>query len=285
VSKLFHTPLFSRLAVLLVVIITLMFLIGWPANPPISAQVSKATGTARPPALNLSNQLQSTVSVTGVTHSSTGAVLIGCSGSGTLVSADGLILTNAHLVRPSAACALDSILIGLPIVTGQAPVATYYADLVEANVGWDLAVLRISRTLDGRAIDPGTLAVPYVALGDSDTLKLDDTLTTLGYPGGSDPTLTSNSAITRVGTISNFMDEAFVGAHAWIKIAAHLPGGLSGGGAYNDQGELVGIATVVPAPGQAQACRTIQDTNGDGRIDNQDTCIPTAGPDSMALVG
>ncbi len=225
---------------------------------------------------------RATVQVTQVSHAANGQPVIACVGSGTLVSVDGLILTNAHLARSSSLCKSDALLISLTVQTdpsssaqGQPPIATYYADVVEMNLGWDLAVLRIARTLDGRAVNRGTLVLPYVALGDSETLVLDQTIQIAGYPLGDDKT---NGAVSvRPATISNFTDEARVGSHAWIKTNASIAGGMSGGGAYNSAGNLIGIPTIEPSPGTAEACRLIQDTNGDGRVDGQDTCVPTGG--------
>ena len=43
----------------------------------------------------------------------------------------------------------------------------YRADIAQADPGLDLALLRITRQNDGRVIDPATLALPFVELGDS----------------------------------------------------------------------------------------------------------------------
>jgi hypothetical protein len=57
---------------------------------------------------------------------------------------------------------------------------------------------------------------------------------------------------------------------------------MSGGGAYDSAGLLVGIPTVEPTSSGLTGtldgeCRRIQDSNGDGRVDNQDLCIPISG--------
>lgn len=254
----------------------LFSMLGFPLSGTTYAQ--QVTPQASPPLLtgfNLTNARRATVSITQVSHTPNGLPVIDCVGSGTLVSADGLILTNAHFAEPSSRCPSDGIVVGLPVQADLPPVATYYADVVEINVGWDLAVLRIARTLDGRTVDPATLSLPYVALGDSDALQLDNALTVIGYSTGAG---TGNGgAIAAPGTITNFLDEALVGDHAWIKTNATLPGGMSGGGAYNAAGQLIGIPTIEPSPDQPQACRAIQDTNGDGRVDERDRCVPVGG--------
>ncbi len=246
--------------------------------------VSHAQQATPPPpgsGFDLTNAQRATVSITQISHSPGGQPIITCVGSGTLVSSDGLILTNAHFARPSARCAADGIVIGLAIQPDQPPVPSYYADLVEINVGLDLAVLRITRTLDSRTLNSASLVLPFVALGDSGAIKLDDTITALGYSlntAAASSVATASAGITIArGTISNFLDEARVGNRAWLKTNAIIPGGLSGGGAYNAQGQLIGIPTIEPSPDQTQACRAIQDTNGDGRVDSRDSCVPVGG--------
>ncbi len=256
--------------------VLLITLFGIPAGNVIHAQ--QTTPQAPAPVLtgfNLTNALRATVSITQVSQTPSGSPVIDCVGSGTLVSADGLILTNAHFAQSTTRCPSDGIVVGLPVQPDLPPVATYYADVVEMNVGWDLAVLRIARTLDGRAVDPSTLALPYVALGDSDGLQLDNALTAIGYSVGTGAG--NGGAIVAPGTITNFLDEALVGQHAWIKTNATIAGGMSGGGAYNANGQLIGVPTIEPSPDQPQACRAIQDTNGDGRIDERDRCVPVGG--------
>src|SRR5579862_480693 len=69
------------------------------------------------------------VSISQVMMSPQGQPVITCVGSGTLVSADGLILTNAHVALPSARCQSDHLVIGLNIHVGEPPTPTYYAQV------------------------------------------------------------------------------------------------------------------------------------------------------------
>lgn len=233
-------------------------------------QPAGAQGTAQ---VDFNNILRATVFVTSV-FDVPGGRAASCIGSGTLISPDGLILTNAHNVVNSELCRVDEIAVSLTIRLNEPPVPTYYADLVDYNLGLDLAVLRIRRQLDGRLIEPGSLNLPFVELGDSDQMSLDDTVVVFGYPG------LGNEAVTfSRGTILGFTAEARGGERAWLKTSATILGTMSGGGAFDAEGRLIGIPTTSPAGGADAAldCRQVQDTNGDGQVDNRDSCVPVGG--------
>ncbi|MCD4687516.1 MAG: serine protease, partial [Anaerolineae bacterium] len=208
------------------------------------------------------------------TYESRGQQVISCVGSGSLVSSDGLILTNAHIALPSEICRADRIVISITVNLNEPPIPTYTAEIVDSSKGLDLAVLRINGYLDGREIEPGTLHLPFVELGDSLGVTLDDTITVVGYADfGNAP------VDTRRGTISGFTAESRAGDRAWIRTSASIPGTISGGGAYNRDGKLIGIPTIAPAraAGEILNCRVIQDTNDDGRADDNDRCVPVGG--------
>lgn len=223
--------------------------------------------------LNQDSIKQATVFVMQVSDRS-GEPVISCVGSGTLVSADGLILTNAHLVQNTRICPTDRIVIGLTLRIEEPPVPTYIAEIVELSQGFDLAVLRIRNYIDGRVIEPGSLQLPFVELGDSSQVALDDTLYVFGYPD-----ITNEPIALQRGTVSGFTSEARVGEGAWLRTTADIPGLMSGGGAYNRQGRLIGIPTVTPTrvAGSVLDCRQVYDTNGDRQIDNTDNCMPIGG--------
>lgn len=199
---------------------------------------------------------------------------ITCVGSGTLVSRDGLILTNAHHTLTDANCNGDTLIVAMNVRPGEPPVARYQADIVQADAGLDIALLRIARQTDGRLVERSSLALPFVELGDSEAVQLDQTITVVGFPGiGDDPV-----AFER-GTISGFAAEPSGGDKSWIKTSATIPAVMSGGGAYNQDGELIGIPTTAPLRADAASgnCISVQDTNADGLINNSDICIAVAG--------
>ncbi|GAB4554433.1 MAG: hypothetical protein OHK0023_24550 [Anaerolineae bacterium] len=228
-------------------------------------------------------QLQrATVQITQVFTNPLGQTVISCVGSGTIITADGLILTNAHIALPIAGCRSDRIMVALTIRLGEAPVPKYYAQVVTSNIGWDLAVLQITSTIDGRPVDRASLSLPFVELGNSDDTQLDQTLEYVGYVAPErDEAAASVVALVR-GTVTGFTAEARVGEKAWFKTRAALPGSMSGGGAYNSQGQLIGVPTVEPPQSgvfgsESVNCRRIQDSDGDGRVTERDLCVPKAG--------
>ncbi len=232
--------------------------------------------------LDLEQLQRATVQITQVFTNALGQTVISCIGSGTIVSADGLILTNAHVALPIAGCRSDRIVVALTVRIGEAPVPKYYAEVLSVNTGWDLAVLRVARTLDGRPVNREALLLPFVELGNSDDVRLDQTVVFVGYAAPErDPTASSTVRVVR-GTISGFTAEARLGERAWLKTRAALLGTMSGGGAYDAQGRLIGIPTVEPATSGVlgnpdQSCRRIQDTDGNGRVDESDLCVPISG--------
>jgi S1-C subfamily serine protease len=198
-------------------------------------------------------------------------LIVTCVSSGTLVSRDGLILTNAHSTVPGRSCPGDTLIIALSVRLDEPPVPRFRAEIVQADVGLDLALLRITRQNDGRLIDRAALSLPFVELGDSESVRLDDTLVIVGYPGIADDPV----SVER-GTVSGFTAEPSGGDKSWIKTSASIRGTMSGGGAYNSAGQLVGIPTTAPVtPTSPESnCVVLQDTNGDGLVSASDRCVP-----------
>ncbi|MBZ0304891.1 MAG: serine protease, partial [Anaerolineae bacterium] len=116
------------------------------------------------------------------------SLVVTCVGSGSIVSRSGLIITNAHSTVSSDICPGDVLIIALTVTPGEPPIPKYRAEVAQADPGLDLALLRITRELDGRLVASGSLALPFVELADSSTLQLDQTIVVVGYPGvGNEP--------------------------------------------------------------------------------------------------
>jgi S1-C subfamily serine protease len=201
-------------------------------------------------------------------------LVITCVGSGTIVSRSGLILTNAHNVVPSSDCPGDTLLIARTLRSDEPPVPEFRAEITQADIGLDLALLRVTRQLDGSLIAPDSLALPFVELGDSSVVELDDTIVVVGYPG-----LGDDSVLVESGIVSGFMQELSASDRSWIKTSASIRGTMSGGGAYDRESRLIGIPTTAPVtnPTFGTSCEIVQDGNGDGAVNNKDVCIPISG--------
>lgn len=233
--------------------------------PPTSAQTI--------PDIDLDRIRRSTVFIMQ-TRTVGGVPIITCVGSGTLIDRTGLIVTNAHNTVQNRACNGDTILISLSILPNEPPVPSYYAEVAEANIGQDLALLRITRELSGRVVDSNALSLPFVELGDSSLVNLDQTITIVGYPN------VGNSSVEALrGTVGSFIAEPIGGDRSWMKTDTPIPGTMTGGGVYNQQGQLIGVPTTVPVrPLNADdTCLLLDDNNGDGLINNRDTCVPIGG--------
>jgi serine protease Do len=200
------------------------------------------------------------------------------SGSGTLISPNGYILTNAHVAKPSAFGDGEDdpsfMVVGLVEDESKAPVYSYVAEVVAADGFLDLALLHIVGTVDGDKVNPDELNLPYVELGTSDSMHVGDHISIFGFPGIGGETITFTS-----GNFAGWTSEDQVGDQAWMKLDATIAGGNSGGMVADDSGRIVGVPTQggSGAGGNITDCRVIQDTNGDGTVDENDTCIPFGG--------
>jgi serine protease Do len=149
-------------------------------------------------------------------------------GSGVLVDASGLILTNSHVAfgRQSITVTLDSG-------------ARLSATLVGADPIFDLAVLRISK--------PSSGILPTARLGNSDRIRVGDEVVAIGNPLGLDQTLTRGivSGMNRV-----LPETPFSALEPLIQTDAPINPGNSGGPLVNRCGEVIGINTAVIADAQ-----------------------------------
>jgi hypothetical protein len=210
---------------------------------------------------------------------STGAIpVITCVSSGTLLTRSGLILTNAHSTVTSRNCPGTDLIISISSDLDVPPVPTFRARIEQSNAGLDIALLQIDRQIDGRLIDTNLLSLPFVELADSDGVRLDDTVIVVGFPDLGDAPV----SLVR-GTVIGFGAEPIGGDRAWLKTSITLPGAMSGAGAYDSQGRLIGIPTTAPIIGISPdaRCLSLQDTNRDGVITGSDRCVPIGGSISV----
>lgn len=251
---------------------------------PLSTQQSQSQGQA--PAQNDGNGLtqseraqliSATVQIYGLFNDS-GEFMTRYTGSGTLLNSSGMILTNAHVASPASQGDAENEpdALGIAIITSEdkPPLASYLAKVLAVDGYLDLAIIQITSTMDGSEIDPRSLNLPYVEMGDSNQTHVGDHVSIFGFPGIGGDTITFTE-----GSVSGFTSEDQLGNRAWIKTDATIAGGNSGGLAADDNARIIGVPTQASSGGSGEVtdCRQIQDTNGDGAVDKQDNCIPIGG--------
>ncbi len=137
-------------------------------------------------------------------------------GSGVIVEASGIVLTNAHVVG-----AADEITVALSD-RREFPARILLADELS-----DLAVLQIE----------GAQALPFLEFGDSDALEPGDLVLAIGNPFGVGQTVTSGI----VSAVMRARDDGQV----FIQTDAAINPGNSGGALVDMQGRLVGVNTAI----------------------------------------
>jgi len=187
---------------------------------------------------------------------------VGTGGSGTIISPDGYVLTNFHVVGDldtGRAHEWHGVYMTDPRAPDQAPAFTYWARYVAGDARHDLAIVQIVEDADENPL-PAGFRFPSMPVGDSNTLIPGDPITVVGYPGISGATITFTS-----GIVSGFLGEDLsAGGKQWIKTDAKLARGNSGGAAFDENGVLIGIPTLR------------QQTDDGGYIEQQDYLRPVA---------
>ena len=150
-------------------------------------------------------------------------------GSGIIITSDGLVVTNEHVIRRAS-----NIRLSLP--DGE----TFEAELLAADPDEDLALLRAKT-------DKPLPAIPF---GRSADLMLGETVIALGNPFGFENSVTAGivSALDRKVTVGSGADA--VEYKELIQTSALINPGNSGGPLVNVLGELVGINAAVVSHAQ-----------------------------------
>jgi S1-C subfamily serine protease len=165
------------------------------------------------------------------------------SGSGTVLTPQGHILTNFHVIGDIATGKFlnkqSLVYIGIsPPELNAKPNILYLAKIIKSDKGLDLALLRIVANQNGGPL-PADLKLTPVPVGDSDKVQIGDEVTVIGFPSLGEGTVT----LTK-GSVSGFLDDA-ESVGTWIKTDAEINRGNSGGTAITKAGELIGIPTAV----------------------------------------
>lgn len=149
-----------------------------------------------------------------------GSYVTSGAGSGVILSSDGYILTCAHVVDDA-----DTVMVTTSDGT------EYDAEVVGSDTADDIAVLKIDAT-----------DLTAAVIGDSDAASVGETVYADGNPGGTlSGTITEGivSALNREITVETDSGEAIT--LNVIQTSAAVSPGSSGGGLFNDQGELIGV--------------------------------------------
>lgn len=148
------------------------------------------------------------------------------SGSGVIISDDGYIVTNNHVIENAAE---------IEITTNDN--RTFMAELVGRDPGTDIALLKIESE-----------SMPSIVLGDSDALQVGEWVLAVGNPFNLTSTVTAGIVSAKARNI-NILDydpnsDVFP-LESFIQTDAAVNPGNSGGALVNGRGELIGINTAI----------------------------------------
>ena len=149
------------------------------------------------------------------------------SGSGFIISSDGYILTNQHVISYAEAYGYD-----VTVMTYDG--TSYTAKIVGSYASNDIAVLKI----DAEGLTP-------VTFGDSDSIAVGDAVYAVGNPLGELAYSMSTGHVSALDrTITTDESSAAINM---FQIDAAVNEGNSGGPAYNEQGQVIGIVSAKAA--------------------------------------
>ena len=141
-------------------------------------------------------------------------------GSGVIVSADGYIITNAHVIDKA-----EKIL----ITTNDNK--EFEANLIGSDEQNDIALLKVETEND----------LPYAIFGDSDATKIGEWVLAIGNPFN----LTSTVTAGIISAKARNLDPTGRTTQSFIQTDAAVNPGNSGGALVNTQGQLIGINTAI----------------------------------------
>lgn len=149
------------------------------------------------------------------------------SGSGVIISDDGYIVTNNHVVENA-----DEITVTLNNKK------TYKAKVIGTDPAYDLAVIKVEAN-----------GLPFLLYGNSDDVKIGQWVLAIGYPLNLETTVTAGIVSAKArslglnrGTKNNSPVESF------IQTDAAVNQGNSGGALINTDGILIGINSAIASP-------------------------------------
>jgi Do/DeqQ family serine protease len=145
-------------------------------------------------------------------------------GSGVIITADGYIVTNNHVIENS-----EKVSITLN------DKREFVAKLVGTDHSTDLALLKIE-----------TEGLPYITFGNSDELKIGEWVLAVGNPFNISSTVTAGIVSAKGRSMAIIEDRNRI--ESFIQTDASVNRGNSGGALVNLRGEMVGINTAILSP-------------------------------------
>ena len=144
-------------------------------------------------------------------------------GSGVIISSDGYIVTNNHVIDEA-----DKLEVLLNDNT------TYEAKIIGTDEKTDLALIKI----DASGLKP-------ITFGDSDAVKIGEWVLAVGNPFGFNSTVTAGIVSAKARSISSGNGARRLGLDSYIQTDAALNPGNSGGALVNLNGQLIGINSAI----------------------------------------
>jgi len=153
------------------------------------------------------------------------------SGSGVIISEDGYIVTNNHVISDGEKGIASEIMVTLHNKK------TYKARVIGNDPNYDLAVLKI----DGNDL-------PFMLYGNSDDVQLGQWVLAVGYPLSLETTVTAGIVSAKGRTIGINSRQSNAPVESFIQTDAAVNQGNSGGALVNTNGQLIGINSAILAP-------------------------------------
>jgi Do/DeqQ family serine protease len=153
------------------------------------------------------------------------------SGSGVIISEDGYIVTNNHVISDGDKGIASEITVTLHNRK------TYKARVIGYDPNYDLAVLKI----DGNNL-------PFMLYGNSDDVQLGQWVLAVGYPLSLETTVTAGIVSAKGRTIGINSRQGQAPVESFIQTDAAVNQGNSGGALVNTSGQLIGINSAILAP-------------------------------------
>ncbi len=153
------------------------------------------------------------------------------SGSGVIVSDDGYIVTNNHVIDEAS-----------EIKVTLSNKKTYTAKLIGSDPSSDLAMLKIEEK-----------GLPFILYGNSDMVKIGQWVLAVGYPLNLETTVTAGIVSAKSRSLGLNARRSNTPIESFIQTDAAVNQGNSGGALVNTNGELVGIVSAIASPTGAYA--------------------------------